>query len=186
VPANPLPQFERPIVLFWGLVDQRLDVGWLDALSKSMAAGTIVLVGPQQDADSNLSDIARVRLAGPMPFDRLPSAAAAADVLIMPYADLPVTRAMQPLKLKEYLATGKPVVVRRLPATDDWDDCLFAVDTAAQFTAAVDLCIREGLPQRHHVARGRLEEECWAAKAEALQRVLAPQSNLELVACARQ
>jgi hypothetical protein len=35
----------------------------------------------------------------------------------MPYADLAATRAMQPLKLKEYLATGRPVVVRDLPAT---------------------------------------------------------------------
>ena len=34
----------------------------------------------------------------------------------MPYADLPVTRAMQPLKLKEYLVTDRPVVVADLPA----------------------------------------------------------------------
>ena len=55
----------------------------------------------------------------------------------MPYADLPVTRAMQPLKLKEYLATGKPVVVRDLPATEPWADCLDVAETPEAFAAAV-------------------------------------------------
>jgi len=59
----------------------------------------------------------------------LARAGSAADVIIMPYADRPVTRAMQPLKLKEYLATGKPVVVRNLPATRGWTDCLDLADT---------------------------------------------------------
>ena len=33
---------------------------------------------------------------GPVPYQRLPDLASEADVLIMPYADCPVTRAMQP------------------------------------------------------------------------------------------
>ncbi len=41
----------------------------------------------------------------------------------MPLADLPVTRAMQPLKLKEDLATDKPAVVRDLPPNRAWADC---------------------------------------------------------------
>ena len=46
---------------------------------------------------------------------RAPALAREAAVLIMPYADLPVTRAMQPLKLKEYLATDRPRRRRRSP-----------------------------------------------------------------------
>ena len=68
-----------------------------------------------------------------MPFEELPRLAREAGVLVMPYADLPVTRAMQPLKLKEYLATGRPVVVRDLPATRPWADCLDLADTAEEF-----------------------------------------------------
>ena len=59
----------------------------------------------------------------PVPPSALPALAGRVAVLIAPYAELPVTRAMQPLKLKEYLATGKPVVVRKLPATEEWADC---------------------------------------------------------------
>ncbi len=49
-----------------------------------------------------------------MAMEELPALAQQASVLIMPYADLPVTRVMQPLKLKEYLATGRPVVAAPL------------------------------------------------------------------------
>ena len=41
--------------------------------------------------------------------------AASAAVLAMPYIDAPVTHAMQPLKFKEYLATGTPAEIRANP-----------------------------------------------------------------------
>lgn len=168
----------RPLVLFWGLVDRRLDVDWLRRLAQEMESGTIVLVGPQQDPDPALDEIARIHRTGPLSYDSLPRAAAAADVLVMPYADLPVTRAMQPLKLKEYLATGKPVVVRRLPATEAWDDCLLAADTPERFVEHVKSCLREGLTPAQQAARQRLADESWASKAMQLEEVLCPAADL--------
>ena len=91
-------------------------------------------------------------------------------MLIAPYADLPVTRAMQPLKLKEYLATGKPVVVRKLPATESWADCADVVETPEAFAAAVVERLRTGLPEDQRRARQRLEAESWAAKAAQFER----------------
>ena len=90
--------------------------------------GTLLLVGPEQDPDPALRQIPGVVMPGAVEYDMLPALAAEADVLVMPYADLPVTRAMQPLKFKEYLASCKPVVVRDLPATRCWSD---AADVAA-------------------------------------------------------
>lgn len=164
--------FEAPLVLFWGLVDARLDVDWLAKLGERMQYGTIGLVGPEQEPNPNLRKIPRVRLLGPIPFDKLPSAAASADVLVMPYRDIPVTRAMQPLKLKEYMATGKPVVARRLPATADWEDCIHAVDTAEEFADAVVGAFAGQLPASQHTARKRLESEGWAAKSAQLREWL--------------
>jgi hypothetical protein len=95
----------------------------------------------------------------------LPALAVSASVLIMPYADLPVTRAMQPLKLKEYLATGRPVVVRDLPATRGWADCLDLAGTPEDFAAAVRRRLADGVPAAQRVARARLSAETWKAKA---------------------
>ena len=106
---------ERPLLTFWGLVDRRLDVRWIEELASGLASGTLVLVGPWNDPDPLLRRLPRVELVGEVPYDDLPSLAAATGVLVMPYRDIPATRAMQPLKLKEYLATGRPVVARALP-----------------------------------------------------------------------
>jgi hypothetical protein len=77
---------------------------------------------------------------------------------------------MQPLKLKEYLATGKPVVVRRLPATVPWADCADVVETPEAFAEAVLERLRTGLPVDQRQVRQRLEAESWAAKAAQFER----------------
>jgi hypothetical protein len=105
-------------------------------------------------------------------YEQLPVLARAANVLIMPYADLPVTRAIQPLKLKEYLATGKPAVVRDLPANRDWADCLDLAANPEQFAESVTQRIRTGLPAEQKMARTRLRTETWATKAEQFARIL--------------
>ncbi|MEX2173560.1 MAG: glycosyltransferase [Pirellulaceae bacterium] len=161
-----------PVVLFWGLIDRRLDIELLIALNRRMTAGTIALVGPEQNPDPALDQLSRLRRLGPVPYSRLPAIAAAADVLIMPYADLPVTRAMQPLKLKEYLATGKPVVTRRLPAIAPWENGLDAVENADDFVAAVLARVKMETPPSQLTARCALANESWREKAADLRRML--------------
>jgi hypothetical protein len=79
---------------------------------------------------------------------------------------------MQPLKLKEYLATGRPVVSTRLPALAAWDDCLDVTDHPAQFAAAVKRRFGGQLPPAQSAARERLRRESWKEKAEDLVDVL--------------
>lgn len=165
IPSN------RRLAVFWGVVDRRLDTAMLTALSDSFD-GSIVLIGPQQDPDPKILNLPNVVATGPQPFEDLPSIAAHADALIMPYANLPVTQAMQPLKLKEYLATGRPVVVSRLPAVADWLDCLDVADCPAAFCQAICERIRTGLPESQRIARRRLQQESWEAKAKELQHYL--------------
>jgi glycosyltransferase involved in cell wall biosynthesis len=165
-----LDGLERPLVIFWGVVDRRMDIGFVRALAGAMTGGTIVLAGPSADPDLDLIELPRVVHLGALPFTQLPELAREAAVLIMPYADLPVTRAMQPLKLKEYLATGKPVVVRDLPSTRCWSDCLDLVDTPGSFAQAVLARIEEGLPGEQRAARERLSGETWEEKARWFER----------------
>lgn len=163
-------QMPKPWVVFWGVIDRRMNVDYICRLSEQLKAGTILLVGPQDDPDPRLKQLALVRLLPALPYEQLPWLASQAGVLIMPYADLPVTRAMQPLKLKEYLATGKPVVVSDLPSTRLWDDCLDVATKAEDFAQVVCERLISGLPADQQEARtARLAEESWAAKARAFE-----------------
>lgn len=164
------PNLPSPIFLFWGVVDQRLDTACCIALSK--LGGTLMLVGPQQSPDPKLGAQPHIRMPGPVPFSHLPTLAKAADVLVMPYADLPVTRAIQPLKLKEYLATGKPTVVRKLPSTIPWSDAADVVETSQQFSETAKLRAQHGTPVDQQQARRRLDDETWDRKAVLFEQVL--------------
>jgi len=167
-----LAELESPIYLFWGVIDRRMDVEFLKALNDQMLQGTIALVGPQQNADPAITQLSRVRLLGSVGFDQLPAMAAAASVLIMPYVDAAVTRAMQPLKMKEYLATGKPAVARRLPALDSWHDTADLVETPVAFARQVLERNQIGVDERQLKARQRLVKESWAGKAQVLGDVI--------------
>jgi glycosyltransferase involved in cell wall biosynthesis len=159
-----------PLVVFWGVIDRRMDVSFVRRLAESLTEGTVLLVGPQDNPDPELLQLPRVRTYPAVPYADLPALAARTAVFVAPYADLPVTRAMQPLKLKEYIATGKPVVVRALPATTPWADCADVVGTADEFASAVLARLRSGVPDEQRHVRKRLEDENWAAKATQFAR----------------
>ena len=162
---------EGPVALFWGVIDRRLDLAFLRELVRRFNGGRVVLIGPEQNPDPALSELP-VKRIGPVAYEDLPSYASLADVLIMPYQNIPVTQAMQPLKLKEYLATGLPVVARDLPATREWSDCLDVAASAESFTTAVLARVRDGVSETQLLGRRRLRDEAWSAKSQAVTRIL--------------
>ena len=168
-PPAELAGLAGPITLFWGVIDRRLDLAFVRHLGEHVP-GTLLLVGPREDPDPALFAIPNVAVRPAVPFDRLPQLAAHVAVLVMPYADAPVTRAMQPLKLKEYLATGRPAVVRDLPSTRPWADACDVAATPEAFTAAVLARLADGVPDAQRLARGRLASESWATKAMAFEK----------------
>ncbi len=164
---------ELPWVVFWGVVDRRLDTSWIRTLAGSLERGTVLLIGPPNNPDPELEQIDRVVQTGAVPFESLPAIAARAGALIMPYADMEATRSIQPLKLKEYLATGKPVVVSDLPACYDWRDCCDVIGDGAEiFSWTVLRRLEEGLPDEQRDHRHRLDVEGWDRKAEQLETLL--------------
>ena len=170
------PKGDGPIVLFWGLIDARLDADWCLALADRLAEpgvdGWLVLAGPAQSPDERVTGHARVMTPGPVDYSDLPILAAEAHVLVMPYADLPVTQAMQPLKFKEYLATGRPAVVRALPSTREWADAVDVVDNPGTFIDTVLKRAGGGIPESQTQARRRLTDETWKSKAQQFEQVL--------------
>jgi glycosyltransferase involved in cell wall biosynthesis len=165
------PDDRKPIALFWGLIDERMDVEWVKALSANQKT-QIAMAGPKALGSSASIDFWSLML-GPVEHADLPAYAAASNVLIMPYIDAPVTRAMQPLKLKEYLATMKPVVVRDLPATRDWADCCDLASDSESFVRLVQERSQTGTPPEQIEARHRrLASESWTAKAAQLAELI--------------
>ncbi len=107
-----------------------------------------------------------VHLLGRKPYETVAGYMAAADVLIMPWNDSDWIKACNPIKLKEYLAVGRPVVTTEFSALDGWRDLVTVAAGADAFAAA----IRQSLSATVNTAAitERLATETWAAKAELI------------------
>lgn len=166
-----LADLPRPCAVFWGLIDPRIDNDVL-AMFAEMWNGSIALVGPTQGSTDALKSISNVHLTGSVPREHLPHVAQLADMLIMPYRKCEVTRAMQPLKLLEYLATDKPVVCTDLPALTAWADCCDVVDNANFAKRACEVYARGLTDMQRHNRNRRLPNESWQAKARSMELMI--------------
>lgn len=156
---------EKPWIIFWGSVNWQVDPELVVALANQLDQGTLLFLGPVTDCDPILRRVPRVVLFGRVPYHILPWFAQQAAVLVMPYRTGPGLDESEPLKLREYLATNRPIVVRNLPANREWQDALDLVDTPEEFAARVLQRIEEGVPPSQLVARARVQEEGWPVKA---------------------
>ena len=112
-------------------------------LALANPGGSVVLVGPVS-VDVSALRLANVHLLGPRPYAQLPAWVQAFDVGIIPYVLNDWTRAVDPLKLLEYLAAGIPVVTTDIPEVLKYRESVAVAGSRAEFTAAVARALREG------------------------------------------
>lgn len=112
-PAD-LPASES-VVGFVGMIDTWVDQDLLVALARRIAPAQVVLVGHARVDTSRLEAEPNIHLLGRKPFAELPAYLAAFDVALIPFAMNELTTAVNPIKLREYLSAGVPVVTTALP-----------------------------------------------------------------------
>jgi UDP-galactopyranose mutase len=96
---------------FSGVIDERLDIGMLDALAEARPQFQFVMVGPVVKIDpASLPQRENIHYLGMRQYRDLPAVMAEWDVAIMPFAHNSATRYISPTKTPEYLAAGLPVV----------------------------------------------------------------------------
>lgn len=107
----------RPRLLYVGTLDARLDVDQVARVAAAYPNGSVCLLGRVED-DGRLDAVRRlpnVEIRSPIGRAALTGVVRAADVCLLPHVRSPMTEAMSPLKLYEYLAAGRPVAAVDLP-----------------------------------------------------------------------
>jgi glycosyltransferase involved in cell wall biosynthesis len=161
---DPLAPIPRPRVGFLGTVrDRVVDLALLDHLARALPDVQLVLVGPVLSPLGDLAARPNVHVLGPRPFDDMPACMRALDVGLLPYLDTPWTRSANPVKMKEYLATGLAVVSTDLPAARRYAPAIRVATDSDAFVAHVRAALADAaLGPRGPVA---LDVESWAEKA---------------------
>jgi glycosyltransferase involved in cell wall biosynthesis len=101
----------KPVLGYFGVIDERMDYALLAELADAFATGSIVLIGPWTKVDpADFPQRPNLHYLDKRPYDQLPNYAAVFDVCLLPFALNSATEFVNPTKVLEYLATGKPVV----------------------------------------------------------------------------
>ncbi len=117
---------------YFGLFDARTDQNLLLRVARERPAVEIEVIGPVQVDAATLKAAPNIRFRGPVPYQQLPEALVAADILLLPYRLDALSKSINPLKVRECLATGKPVVTMALAELAGFPG-LFQAKTADAF-----------------------------------------------------
>lgn len=105
-----------------------------------------------------------VHFLGQRPYEQVASYMAACDLLIMPWNQSDWIRACNPVKMKEYLAVGRPIVSTYFPEVEYFKDYIdVAIDDV---TFAAEIRKRLSDPGSAIDRRKRVQDHTWAAKAQ--------------------
>jgi glycosyltransferase involved in cell wall biosynthesis len=166
----------RPIFGFHGLVAEWVDLEALRQIAAAWPEGSLVILGETNNADpdalARLRALPNVYLLGRRPYDALPGYCKAFDVALLPFVKNELTESASPLKLREYLAAGLPVVATDIPeARALVDRGVLLASGPDDFVALAQRALVESGPRR---ARSEaMARESWDDKvAEIEERLL--------------
>jgi glycosyltransferase involved in cell wall biosynthesis len=172
-PATEIPEdiakLPRPIIGIFGLMADWVDQEAIIATAKAHPEGSVVVIGKvAPDCDvSGMKAVPNIHFLGRKPYASLPGYCRAFDVALMPFKVNELTLNANPLKVREYLAAGLPVVSTDIPEVRKVGLCKLATSTE-DFVRKVDECLAEGGgPTRERAER--IFHESWDARVEEIR-----------------
>lgn len=179
-PATEIPadvrELPRPLFGFYGLVAEWVDLEAMARVAEAWPHGSVVIVGEHNNANpaglARLRALANVHFLGRKPYAALPGYCKAFDVALLPFVKNELTENANPLKLREYLAAGLPVVSTDIPeARAVADRGVYLADGADAFVTRVGEALSGGAgPNR--ARSDAMARESWDEKVADIETLL--------------
>jgi glycosyltransferase involved in cell wall biosynthesis len=170
----------RPIYGYTGTIHaDRIDLDLLIETAKLLDRGSLVLIGPSHllpPQAAALHATGRIHLLPPVPYARIPEYMRAFDVSITPHRVTPFTESLNPIKLWEYLAAGKPIVSTDVAGFRDYSDHVRIAGNAAEFADALRAAAMESASADGPLLGARRQAEArrhsWDGRVDEVEAVI--------------
>ena len=159
----------RPRLGFFGLIRDWVDLDLLADVARKRPQWHIVLVGGSTVDLTVYRSLPNMHFIGRKPYADLPAYCRHFDVGLIPFKINELTKAVNPIKLREYLAAGLPVVSTPLPEVESMDECVHLADTAAAICGKIESCMDVNADERIHLSR-RMMGEGWTGRMALIER----------------
>jgi len=154
----------RPVAGFYGSLSSWLDQDLLAEAATRLPRWRFVLIGDKCCDVSRLEQVENIEFFGRRGHDALPGYVQNWDVSLMPFKDNAQIRACNPLKLREYMAAGTPIVSTDFPALTPYRRHVRVETAPDRFAAAIQAAAQEGATDRQ-ARRNAVSRESWERKS---------------------
>ncbi|OYV97548.1 MAG: hypothetical protein B7Z68_03165 [Acidobacteria bacterium 21-70-11] len=165
---------ERPVIGYFGILGAWFQADWIRASAVNHPEWDFHLIGEVSEADiSKFYNLPNVKLFGERPYQELPYLLAQFYVATIPFKVNELTRAVNPVKIYEYLAGGRPVVATRMPELEGLPGVTLCT-TASEFDQALVRSIFEDTAEKRRARSLSMQAHDWSARVEALLGAIKP------------
>jgi glycosyltransferase involved in cell wall biosynthesis len=167
-----IARLPRPVIGYFGLIGQDwVNLDLLTHVARRFPGGSLVLLGRVTMDVSALAQLPNVHLLGRKPYASLPAYCKGFDVALIPFPVSEVTLNANPLKAREYLAAGLPVVSSPIPEVEVLGQCRIG-GTPEEFASQVEAGLADPGPS---AARSEsVRDQSWQARLDEVERHVTP------------
>jgi glycosyltransferase involved in cell wall biosynthesis len=179
-PADMQP-IMHPRIGYTGVIKRQLDFDLLIRLARARPHWSWVLVGPITNIEGKEQQLATLRqmrnvhFLGGKPLQHLPAYVQHLDVCLMCYEVNDYTRYIYPLKLHEYLASGRPTVSSPIDTVRRFAEVVTLANSDDEWLAAIELGLQD-LDRNGSAAQARravARANDWDVLVEQIAKVFA-------------
>jgi glycosyltransferase involved in cell wall biosynthesis len=173
IPAD-LAALPPPRLGFYGTLRDWIDFPLIAEVARARPHWSIALIGQVLCDVSPIRDLPNVHLLGQKPHHELPAYCKGFDVGLIPYRIDERMQFVNPLKLREYLSAGVPVVSTPVPEVVRYAELAHVARTGSEFVAAIEAALHDSAGngwsaavarQTSRAARSRaMIDETWSAR----------------------
>jgi glycosyltransferase involved in cell wall biosynthesis len=162
----------RPIIGFFGLIAEWIDLDLIAEIARRRPRWTVLMIGKANVDTGALRGLPNVRLLGQKPYATLPAYCRVFDVGIIPFRIDALTVRANPLKLREYLAAGLPVVSSDLPEVRKYAGLARLAEGADGFVGAIEATLAEDGQAARSARVAAMARESWEARVEQISDLI--------------
>jgi len=130
---------DKPILGFYGFIsDDWIDFELIRFIAVQRPQWAVVLIGKIKGDINMLQGISNIHFLGQKAFEDLPRYSKGFDVAIIPFCLNELTLNSNPLKLFEYLSSGRPVVSVNIPEVNHYSQLVSIADTHEAFLKHIE------------------------------------------------
>ena len=162
-----IDSLRRPIAGFVGRIADWVDLPLIVGCAKALPDWTFVLVGPSNIDLSPYLNIPNMVFLGKKNHEEIPYYIRRFNVCLMPFIKHPLVDSINPLKMYEYLAVGKPVVSVPLVEIEEYSH-LITITSPSNFPTAIQIAYREDTEEKQQQRIDSVSRRSWGDIAETI------------------